>query len=70
MVELTPELEEKLKLYEEQIRSLLESDQVPEVLGKPKCKNVRTMSTVISSRRRRYGKYKIYYIDGRIDTKR
>lgn len=38
VVELTPEFEEELKLYEEQIRSLLESDQVPEVLGKPKCK--------------------------------
>lgn len=38
IVELTLELEKELKQYEEQIQSLLESDRVPDVLGKPKCK--------------------------------
>lgn len=38
IVELTLELEKELKQYEEQIQSLLESDKVPDVLGKPKCK--------------------------------
>ena len=38
VVELTPELEEELRLYEERIKELLKSDHVPGVLGKPKCK--------------------------------
>lgn len=38
IVELTPELEEKLKDYEEKIERLLEKNEIPEVLNAVKCK--------------------------------
>lgn len=38
IIELTPKLEKELNQYEKQIQVLLESDKVPEVLEKPKCK--------------------------------
>ncbi len=38
IVELTPELEEQLKDYEEKIEQLLAGNEVPEVLNTAKCK--------------------------------
>lgn len=38
IVELTPELEERLKGYEEEIEQLLAGDKIPEVLNAGKCK--------------------------------
>ena len=38
LVELTPELEEKLNDYEEKIEQLLAEERIPEVLNAPKCK--------------------------------